>query len=67
MNTVLFKKYDSIAEAELVKNFLAENGIKSVVQKGGLVYPTNNSDLMATSLLVLTKDLAKVKAILNEN
>jgi len=33
----VFKKYGSIAEVELAKNILAEHGIKSVVQKGGLV------------------------------
>jgi len=65
METVLVKKFDSIAEAELAKNLLTENGIKSVVQNGGSVYPTNNSDLMATSLFVLEKDLGKAKEVLD--
>lgn len=64
METILLKEYNSIAEAELAKNILAENGIKSVVQNGGSVYPTNNRDLMATSLFILKKDLEKAKEIL---
>ena len=64
MDMVLVKKYGDIAEADLAKNILAEYKIKSIVQKGGLVYPTNNSDLMATSLFVLASDLEKAKDIL---
>lgn len=64
MKTVLLKKYNSIAEAELAKNVLASQGIKSVVQKQGLVYPANNDDFMGASLMVLINDLAKAEEIL---
>lgn len=64
MKTVLLKKFDSIAEAELAKDVLKQHGIKSVIQKEGLIYPANADDFRGASLFVLQNDLEKAKDIL---
>ncbi|MFA5021482.1 MAG: hypothetical protein WC508_00160 [Patescibacteria group bacterium] len=65
MEPILFKKFDSISEAELAKNILIKKGIKSFIEKGGLQFPGDSGDMYGADLYVLTKDLKQAEEILN--
>ena len=58
------KSFNSITEAELVKNILKENSIEGWVQKGGIKFPGDMGDSYGAELSVAEKDVAKAKEIL---
>ena len=65
MREKLLKKFNSLIEAELAKNFLRESGIKCFIQKRGLEWAEGaGGDLAGADLFVLEKDIGKAKEIL---
>jgi len=60
------KFLNSIAEAELVKNLLKEQGIEASVQRRGLQFPGDLGDSYGADLFVPEKDVEKAKDILGE-
>ena len=65
METVFIANFGSIAEAELSKNFLLENGIKSMIQKHGIHYGGDGGDSQGANLLALEKDVERAIELLN--
>ena len=64
MNLICLKHYNLLPEAELAKNLLESNGIKSLLQKDGL--PGAGLMLVqGADLFVDDKDKEKAKEILN--
>ena len=61
---VKIKFFTSIVEAELAKNILQENGIKSIVQKRGVNFPGDLGDSYGADLFVAEKDMEEAKKIL---
>jgi hypothetical protein len=66
MEPILFKRFSSIPEAEMAKDLLAQQGIKSFVQKGGLQYPGDSGDIYGASLFISQKDFDQAKDILSD-
>lgn len=65
MKEVLLKSYNSLAEAELAKNLLQTQNIKSVVQKNGLEWVEGaGGDVAGADLFVLESDAERAKEIL---
>ena len=60
------KFFNSISEAELIKNLLKEHGINASVQKRGLQFPGDLGDSYGADLFVPEKDLERAKDILGE-
>lgn len=66
MNQIYIKRFNSIAETELVRNMLEQHGIKASVQNTGLKYPRDGGDSYGADLFVAEKDVEKAKEILAE-
>lgn len=66
MKQILLKSFNSVMEAELVKNLLQASGINSVVQKKGLEWAEGaGGDVAGADLFILEKDVEKAKEILD--
>ncbi|MDD5341539.1 MAG: DUF2007 domain-containing protein [Patescibacteria group bacterium] len=68
MELTLLKSFSSIAEAELARNFLASNGIKCVMQKGGKnASAAYLGEVAGADLYVSEKDLEQANNLLDLN
>ncbi|MFH1657007.1 MAG: DUF2007 domain-containing protein [bacterium] len=65
MEEIFLKSFNTVAEAELVKNLLVQYNIKSVVKRkvGGAF---GNVDTEGADLFVAEKDFLEAKTILEE-
>lgn len=61
---IKIKFFNSIIEAELVKNLLKKYKIESMVQRKGLKYPRDMGDSYGANLFVTEKDIDKAKELL---
>lgn len=61
----LLKTFNSITEAEFVKNILKEHNIESWVKKSGAQYPGDLGDSFGAELYVDEKKLDEAKDILD--
>ena len=66
MKMIKIKFFESIVQAELVKNLLKEQGIESFLQKRGLNFPGDLGDSYGADLLVTEKNEEKAKKILDD-
>lgn len=64
MKPVIFKRFNSIIEAELAKNLLAQYGVKSFVEKRGVEFPGDLGDNFGAYLFINENEVEKVKEIL---
>jgi hypothetical protein len=62
---VKIKYYNSIAEAELERNILKDNGIQCYVNRMGVRYAGDMGDMFGGDLFVTEADFKKSKEILN--
>lgn len=66
-DTILLKNFPSIMEAEIAKDILEKNGIKSGIQRGNEGASVEFVSVVGdANLFVLEKDLKKAKEILEE-
>ena len=61
---IKIKFFNSIAEAELTKGLLKENGVESIVQRRGVEFPGDMGDSYGADMFVAEKDVRKAKEIL---
>lgn len=61
---VMLRSSESLAEAEMLRNVLASEGIDSVVVGGGLRRPTWRRGAPAFRIMVRTADLPRAEEIL---
>ncbi|OGF65348.1 hypothetical protein A2Z53_02440 [Candidatus Giovannonibacteria bacterium RIFCSPHIGHO2_02_42_15] len=65
MKLIKIKNFGSIAEAELARNFLKENGIESVVRRGDLAAAGEFTGAIGDAdLLVSEENIKKAEEIL---
>ena len=65
MKEVLLKNFDSIGEAELIRGILKQQGIESLIQKGGIEIPGDLGDFGGgAKLFIMEGRLEKAREIL---
>ena len=70
--TILFRTFDTLPEAQYVKDALTQNGVESFIANeiGAQLYPLFGSSVSGYRLMILEKDMAKatdIAAGLEEN
>ena len=67
-NLILLKNFSSIPEAELMKQFLDSEGIKSMIQKGNIgVASEFTGSVGDADLFVMKRDIEKAKKVITNN
>ncbi len=66
MKEILLKKFNSLIEAELARNYLKEKGIRSFIQKRGMEWAEGaGGDVAGADLFVRSEDLERAKELLS--
>jgi hypothetical protein len=64
MSKIIFRRFNSIIEAELAKNILTANGIQSEITQSGIQYGGDMGDGFGADLVINQDDLGQVKDLL---